>query len=79
MQPIDYAWTLLKQEYDPIHVEKLKIQQRMMANAPLCEECGGKKTYTPTQYNKYSCLRCEGNKESPEMHDPLPVEYEGGN
>ena len=46
-------------EYDPIHVGKLKIQQRMMANAPLCEECGEKKRYTPTEYNRYTCWPCK--------------------
>ena len=46
-------------EYDPTHVEKLKIRQKLMADAPNCEECGKKKTYTPAEYNKYTCWPCK--------------------
>ena len=30
-----------------------------MRDAPACESCGNLKTYTPTEYNKYTCWSCK--------------------
>ena len=38
---------------------KQQIIAKMMRDAPACESCGNLKTYTPTEYNRYTCWPCK--------------------
>ena len=44
---------------EEIFRHKQQIIAKMMRDAPACESCGNLKTYTPTEYNKYTCWSCK--------------------
>ena len=57
-----------------------------MRDAPACESCGNLKTYTPTEYNRYTCWSCKddpswGAEDSPSpsgpSEEPEPAEATG--
>ena len=59
---------LMQSEYDAesfsadeeeIFRHKKQIIAKMMRDAPACESCGNLKTYTPTEYNRYTCWSCK--------------------
>ena len=44
---------------EEIFKHKNQIIAKKMRDAPACESCGNLKTYTPTEYNRYTCWPCK--------------------
>ncbi|MBT4662330.1 MAG: hypothetical protein HOC18_10565 [Candidatus Marinimicrobia bacterium] len=71
---------------EEIFRHKQQIIAKMMRDAPACESCGNLKTYTPTEYNRYTCWSCKddpswGAEDSPSpsgpSEEPEPAEATG--
>ena len=57
--PVPFEAESFSADEEEIFRHKQQIIAKMMRDAPACESCGNLKTYTPTEYNRYTCWSCK--------------------